>query len=565
MPYYVHLKTADPDTGYSYPDGTTARAACDHATHKVTFVASEDESYAWQEREKAKFRTGIYINVPWIMASGGYQGASYNLPEAVALHFPHLSIKSPGLIAYTKTAEHGILDRQTAIKPGRYLEEYLKVTYSAEQIADFIAQCKSVLECKIARTEREIVAIYSKKNSGFSSCMQSKSSPDYAWQRPFENGDRPHPCAVYGDSDLGVAYLGSIEGKITARAVVWPDNKVFTRVYGDQSLSAILTANGYTVGNMDGARIRLIKANGRIVMPYIDGIDGARTDGSGKYIVLGDGELSTGETCGYADGHEDRSYDDDDGEDYDSNDTTCDHCGDRFCYDNERHGRLNRTHCSDCLDNRDRCDRCDTDDWDLDLEHVGGEYWCSDCRSSEEKTCDHTWIQSEASLTVQDCTYGSEVACSHTWIEEGFDPDVQSDREDRHVTDYCVECSKDQQGCYDCGILFALDLTQCPACGLTVRCDSTPNMFTFEPLDGAIWWTANPNQTAAPRGTYWVKTADGGTYYTSRAENWRLQGSVFETLDDSDCYQRVEDPRLAIARTWIPTADPIPSAQESVF
>ena len=105
MPFYVHAKDVDiskeleswevPGTIWSFDHRGTAyqtaqsKIGTDGKPYTVTFVASEDEKRNWQRREKERFRSGEYLEVPWFG----------NARSACEFHYVHLSIKRPGMVA----------------------------------------------------------------------------------------------------------------------------------------------------------------------------------------------------------------------------------------------------------------------------------------------------------------------------------------------------------------------------------------------------------------------------------------------------------------------------------
>jgi hypothetical protein len=579
MPYYRHLKTAEPETGTPFDNMPSARDGIG-PDEKVTFIASEDEQFQWTEREQRRFYDGLYVATPWAKHLGysywdtgskdyGRSGAN----PAVSLHYAHLSVSSPGLVAYTKSIEHGVQDRQTRVKPGKYLEEFYKDRFTPDEIAEFIAQCKAEhLALQLATSTEDIVAIYSRKDLGFSSCMQFKRSPEYPFQRPTENGEREHPCAVYGGSDLAVAYLGDIDGKLTARSVVWPDQKVYTRVYGDETLTAILKANGYEHGTLRNAKVRAIRYNGDWILPYVDGLSYAEVSADKKWIVLGSGPLSCDNTSGYG-GHTTDDEPEED-HDYDDDDLTCDHCGDRYSYGSQRHGALNHTWCDDCIDGSTVCAECDTRTWD-DTTTVDGDEWCDDCLARAEVQCTHEAI----SLKSVGATYSSLVQCAETWVNQlEFTEDERDEREALGVSDLCRTHAEHVQKCKHCGHLFNVESTACSACGLAIKCEHTPR-FAFadvadvimesiaasdatdlealtSPIDGSLWWTSTDDSRHIPRSTYWVLFANGDTYYTDD-NGHTFNESTFDTLDDSALFVRVADPRLSLATATVQTSQSV--------
>ncbi len=480
MPYWLHLKDTDPEmTGTPFDSMVDARKDIDPKTQTVTFVASFDERESWQNREITRFDSGDYLPTPWAQDINRAYGAPYSWPVAVKFHYAHRSIQDPGMIAYTKNDEHGINDRQTRVAPGRYLTEYFKDFFTPEQIAELSNRCKAeTLDLQIARSEADIVAIYSRKDCGFSSCMQLKRSPEYDFQHAVERGDRKHPAAVYGDSDLGVAYLGDIATKITARAVVWPDKKRYTRVYGDATLTNILRANGYTQGALLGARVHYIESGEGVIMPYIDGVSNASqddSDGSGQWVVLDDnGDLECQNTTGYGDGSEDPSARDEDNEDDDDR-YTCERCSDRFEY---RRGRSTE-YCPDCFDSRELCSVCDEWSWQDHTALNGGGQICETCLDRQTVTCAGmvTVERSQADNTGA----GAVVQCDETWHEQiEFTPDEQAVRDTNGVSTLCRSCAEHKQLCKHCAQTFDVEHMACDHCGLSVRCTAgTLYLYTY--------------------------------------------------------------------------------------
>src|ERR1700685_2661684 len=129
MPYFVHprdlpiegvkdLIAAEPE---HYPHYDSKTDAHEFSIGKkgmiISFIPSQDENRTWQRREEMRFTEGSYVHVPWGPIS------RYSEPEMFR-RYPHLSVKHPGLIAYTKDEEHGLLDRQTAVRPGRFIEQF---------------------------------------------------------------------------------------------------------------------------------------------------------------------------------------------------------------------------------------------------------------------------------------------------------------------------------------------------------------------------------------------------------------------------------------------------------
>lgn len=378
MPYYVHDKTEAPETGTPYT--SRAEAHANLGGRALTFVLSLEEQINWKRREAYKFDEGVYQHVPWIRdrpsaSWGPYDEDGYNyLYPALTYHFAHLSLNTPGQIAYTPSEEHGYQDRQVKIAVGRYLEKYATDYFTREQIAEYVAQIKSFTQgLKLATTTDEIVRVYT---GGPTSCM-SHHLDDYS--------SSIHPVSVYGESDLAVAYMGELDAA-KARCVVWPDKKWYTRIYGDETLKAILEANGYrrgnghTYGTLEGARVRAIpddNRKSRYILPYIDACCGAELDG--QWMILhdhsSDGEWTTDETDGLSSTRE-RHY--------------CERCNERCPED--------QAYCDSCDEDRHSCENCDREMWGDDGQAVSDRLLCDRCADDERSTCDdcgRTWFESE--------------------------------------------------------------------------------------------------------------------------------------------------------------------------
>jgi hypothetical protein len=117
---------------------------------------------------------------------------------------------------------------------------------------------------------------------------------EHGWGYP-NKGDWPvdyHACRTYAAGDLQVAYLlydeEDEDSEVIARALVWPQRKTHSRIYGDEArLKRMLMASGYKFSPPIGAKI-LRKPHGkRFIVPYIDA--GTRS-GQGALAVLDKGE-----------------------------------------------------------------------------------------------------------------------------------------------------------------------------------------------------------------------------------------------------------------------------------
>ncbi len=303
----------------------------------------------WQAVANYRYDTGEWEPVCWV-------GRGWMTPEFIQDHFPHVSKTDPTKVAFIEDDAKGQADRITVMKPGRFLTKYFSDVLSPEAIGDlanvYIARSQPG-ELKFARTADEIEHVYT---NGPSSCM-SHSADNYE--------SSCHPARVYASPDLAVAYI--LRGDITARAVVWPDKKQYSRVYGDEErLVNALQAKGYSYGDLEGARLVRIENYGAFVCPYLDRIGTVRDDGE-FLIIDSEGDIDARETEGLTA----------------DNSVECDHCG----------------------------DRCDPDDtYRVEVSRWSGENWCESCQENHATYCEAEgeYVDDDSTVLLADGTVVSE-------------------------------------------------------------------------------------------------------------------------------------------------------------
>lgn len=206
-------------------------------------------NHKWHDRERGRFRDETYRHLPWTGATW------WNSPTAYAIHqhhYAHPSKERPGYIAYTKNAEDGMKDKQTILRPGAYLKKYFEQIMenhgaSERKMVEMFMLAYGPIEVKFATTEDEIIAVYER---GPDTCMKGRD-----WH--YSKGRSP--AFVYANGDLQVAYLGDLN-KASARVLVWPEKKIFSRVYGDIArLTQGLERLGYKWGAPIGAKLQRVK------------------------------------------------------------------------------------------------------------------------------------------------------------------------------------------------------------------------------------------------------------------------------------------------------------------
>jgi hypothetical protein len=328
---------------------------------------------AWVERENARFAEGKYQGLPW------YWEEWYRKTHAELKHFAHLALAKESMVAFTESSEKGAADIQTRMRPGTYLQRYytesLKAYCRTDDVSNVIkdfatgfAAQYDVLELLMATAEDEIEYVY---RHGPSSCM---AHPARGYASRTKDGSEYHPVRLYADSDLALAYI-RVKDAISARAICWPDKKLYSRIYGDEvRMRAAFSAEGWTAGSMEGAKLRRIEFKpGRLVCPYIDNIPRMRDEGD--HLVLDHkGPLS----CDFTDG---TSY-----------------CKARVF-----------------------CARCNSvmsgDEYEDDAYTVEGALWCCDCVDNYAFWCEATGQHYNADTTDQ---YAIEDRNGETWCGDYF-------------------------------------------------------------------------------------------------------------------------------------------------
>ena len=286
----------------------------------------------WREREELRLVNGFYRPVPW----------DFPPPDG---HYPHISKEDPKMVAFTENPQKGERDVQTRMRPGRYLQRF-HPHLSPKQVA-FYAEWFSTGQKPLAEVEgvlqinSDFVFAY---KFGPSSCMKDMDC-----------------VRVYDAGDLKIAYV-EYGAEIISRALVWPDRKVYGRIYPEppsykegEDLQRRLRDLGYQAieeseEGFEGARILKIEEEGNYIMPYIDRGYGVKDAGDHWTMSLRP-DYSCQETSGYL-------YDPEDDDDYYSH---CDDCGARVHNDNlyYAYSAIQGQHpvhpvdlCSDCYDNR---------------------------------------------------------------------------------------------------------------------------------------------------------------------------------------------------------------------
>lgn len=287
----------------------------------------------------------------------------YRESEYAALHYPRRSHEKPDMVAFTPSEEWGRDDRQKRISPGRYLSRFFGDVLSSEEIQEWALkhdQKYAPRDLKLAETAEEIERVYV---DGPRSCMAGDCF-----------ATEVHPTTVYAAGDLALAYIENGDGEPSARCLVWPEEKIRSRIYGDRErLEEALDRAGYENGSLAGARIRKVRDSyrGTYILPYIDGARAVRDDGD-YFVIDPAGGICAESTHGFAfAGH-------------------CASCGEGINRREdliEHDGRLYCDYCADMY--LLLCEECyEYTDRDWARETPDGEYYCTECYDEYVHHCD---------------------------------------------------------------------------------------------------------------------------------------------------------------------------------
>ena len=311
----------------------------------------------WRLREARRFDDGTYTRLPWTWCWW------FHIP-GTSQHYAHVSMDDPGKIAFTADEAQGIADKQTRMKPGRYLRQFYSRHISEGDIRDYARQFAGMYDpvvLRFAATADEIEVVYV---IGPRSCMSYEA----------DHFDSPiHPARMYACGDLQVAYLQMSEDdedqQITARAVVWPERKIYSTIYGDADrLEPALEREGYREGQLSGARLTRHEHDGCFVVPYVDGV--YRAADHGTHLVI---DRLGGISCETTTGLSPRRYE-------------CDSCGDTVSMGNEIDDMV---FCNQCYENETFW--CSYRDERMTGESVimaNGETWSLDAFEDHGFTCE---------------------------------------------------------------------------------------------------------------------------------------------------------------------------------
>ena len=314
---------------------TTASYSDVHTQYKRVMLIMEDiqNPYNW-----LRDRLGSTALHPAIVDLLRTDSLVTYIKDIVLLAFerPHVSTTDSTRIAYTQSVQKGERDVTTVTSISKYIKRHCP-DMPDHELRDFCA--KHMLDDgayeMITNSDEMIISV----RNGPKSCMSDA----------FRHLDE-HPYAVYAPQfgwSMAVRYSGA-DKAIHGRCLCLNHDgeKLFVRSYkhaegggysyDDPKLEAWLATQGYEKHDYwpDGAELKLIYQNGRVVMPYIDKSASVRISGDRAFIDEDGWEASN--TDGYL------HQDDDDYSD-------CDDCGERTYNDDMTTVYGGNCVCSSCL------------------------------------------------------------------------------------------------------------------------------------------------------------------------------------------------------------------------
>lgn len=249
-------------------------------------IVTEDNYWVFREVIRANF--GEY-KVPNFMRTLKNMGV---FKGGYVLHFPHVSLEDPTMVAYTPSFEYGKRDRQVRIKVGKYLHKYYGDILPEETIRKLANEAKGYTLHWVT-TAAEMCHVY---EHGPSSCMSG------GWSVISGNHS---PIECY-EGEFRLAYFQDASEHIIARCLVHEPTKTWVRSYGDEgtALSEAVVAAGYVHSNSwEGAHLTYVEDDdGHVVLPYLDGDrKGVRKVGNKWQVVSGNYDYWCDNTDGVMD------------------------------------------------------------------------------------------------------------------------------------------------------------------------------------------------------------------------------------------------------------------------
>lgn len=243
----------------------------------------------------------------------------FNKTDYLAHRGVHKAHSNPSMLAFYRSFDHFLKDRQTIVKPGKYLKEFYGHVLSDAEIKSW---------------SEKIAAV----NAPLTMHLLDNNDPKWAdnadglrteWVRLYDEVQVDYSCMkgsdcveVYGvpGNGLGLMYWEDpADGTLLMRTIVNTQSKQYVRCYpaseahpkglGEEALQQLVVSLGYASSNrraLAGAKLHKLHklpyddSDDQYVMPYLDGGMSVEESDCGRYFIASlTGDCDCSNTVGF--------------------------------------------------------------------------------------------------------------------------------------------------------------------------------------------------------------------------------------------------------------------------
>ena len=379
-------------------------------------------------------------------ASGYWSRPSIIAPAGAALEALHESRENPALWCYYPSLAAALADKPRQIRPGKYIAAMLpklNMHTDDDTIQALVEAAREIeygtIQVLPKPTADQLERIYTNYRDPERSSHMGYGVHTSCMRYAADRFDGPeHPVRMYARGDIGIIFSTDENGETYARTLYNPKTNAYLKTYytprpGESHAEAMqqwesrLEERGFTQDNraLGGCRIRIVKCDGTIVAPYLDGRF-QNVDESGR--IGDDGPYECSQTNGLAKNEDEE------------NSVLCAHCGSRIHLD------------------------------DGDYYTGGDDYFCdNECfteagwRICQNDRCGETF-HSDYGIMTED---GNDYCCDSCAIRAGYAQCTYCD--EWHEADEMIY-TEDGAGCYCCKEHANEDgYTECERCNAWIH------------------------------------------------------------------------------------------------